>query len=163
MAQEAPPKYINVDGVLVESDALKIAEKVNLYDPNLRVTFLNESARSVGEPPYVIVERCRDGVDRPVFGVWKLDETVLQRIYAADNEKWNVLQRVDETNARAKQQEKRRYKEVMAEAKEITEAVLRSPKSTYTVPESITKGPERGSASKLIKFKDSGKVEPKSR
>jgi hypothetical protein len=150
---QAPPRYTNVDGALVETDALRIAERVHEYDPNLSVKFLASAAQLVAEPPFVVVERCRDGVERPVFSVWKLDETVLQRLYAADNEKWNVLAQLDANNAKVKQREKRRYRDSMDEAKEIVKSVIKSPKSTYTVPESVTKG-EKGSPSKLIKFKD---------
>lgn len=154
MTDQAAPQFIRVQGIPVEKDALRIAEKVHEYDPSLRVQYL-EQAESVGEPPFRIVEHCRDGVDRPVFSVWILDNTVLERIWLADNQKFDVNARLDITNARAKAQEGRRFKEKLEEAHEVTTAVLASPKSSYTVPENITKGEERGSAGKLVTFRDS--------
>lgn len=124
------------DGTLVETDALNIARRVNEYDPNLSVQILTDAQR-VDEPPFRIVERCKDGVTRTVFSVWILDESVLQRIYAADMEKWDVLGRIDQSNAQAKQAETNRYRATMEHAAEITKAVIKSSKDTYSIPQSI--------------------------
>lgn len=146
--------YVDLgQGVLVERDVFDIARRVHEYDSNLRVQFLNDTDITVSEPPYRIVEHCKDGIDRPVFAVWTLNETVIQRIYAADNQKWDVLGRLDKTNDRARQVENHRYREVMAEAKEITAAVVASNKDTYTVPESIVLPGDRGDASKNVIFR----------
>jgi hypothetical protein len=151
--------YLNLgQGVVVEQDVFNIVQRIYEYDPNLKVQFLNDANCEPGEAPYRVVEVCTDSIERPLFSVWTLDEHVLQRIYAADQQKWDVLGRLDKNNASVKAGEKRRYKEVMGEAAEITTAVLRSPKSSYTVPESVTKGEERGSAKKLITFKEGQKL-----
>jgi len=146
-------KLINVGGVLVEQDALRIAERIHEYDPNLKVVFLNDAARSVSEPPYKIVERCKDGVERPVLSCWKLDETVFQKLFLADTARWDVSGRLDGINSQARQAQNRRYKEQRDEAKEIVTTVLKSPKSNYTVPETVVKG-ERGEEGKKITFSD---------
>jgi hypothetical protein len=151
VTDQAAPQYITVQGIPVEKDALRIAERVHEYDPSLRVQFL-EQANSVEEPPFRIVERCKDGIDRPVFSAWTLDEKVLERIYLADNQKWDISGRLDVTNAKAKAQEGRRFKDKLEEAHEITSTVLASPKSTFTVPENILR--EEGEPGKLVKFKD---------
>lgn len=146
--------WVNLgNGVLVERDVYDIARRVTEYDPNLKVQFLNDAALGPGEAPYRIVENCKDGIERPVFSVWVLDETVLQRIFAADNQKFDVQGFVDKTNAKARNNENNRYKEALSEAREITTTVLKSPKSTFSVPEDVLKG-DKGDPNKLIKFRD---------
>lgn len=140
-------------GMVVERDVLDVARRVTEYDPNLKVQYLNDAARGVSEPPYRIVECCTDGIERTAFSVWTLDETVLHRIFAIDNQRWNVLGVLDKNNARAKHDEKQRYRDRMEEGKEIVSTVLRSPKSTYTVPEDVVIG-ERGSSDKQVVFRD---------
>ena len=136
-------------GVLVERDVLSIVQRVHEYDPNLKVQYLNDANCGVGEAPWRIVEVCTDGIERPLFSVWTLDERVLQRIYAADQQKWDVLGRLDRSNARAKSSEKNRYRERMEEAREITTTVLRSPKDTFSVPADIV-DPDRSHKEKVI-------------
>jgi hypothetical protein len=143
--------YIDLGwGVLVERDVLDVARRVNEYDTNLKVQFLNDANCGVDEPPYRIVEVCTDGVERPLFSVWTLDERVLQRIYAADLQKWDVLGRLDRSNAKAKTVENRRYKDRLEEASEITTTVLRSPKDTYIVPRSAIDADAPDSKEKVV-------------
>lgn len=143
---------INGQTVAVEADVLAIAEKIRAYDPNLKVQFLNDAARGVSEPPYRIVELCKDGIERTVFSVWTLDESVLQRIFAADNQKFDVLDGLDKVNARAKQREQTRYKDRLGEAHEITSTVLRSNKDTFSVPADVI-NPQGGSSSEKVVFR----------
>lgn len=150
--------YVDMgNGTFVERDVFAVAQKVAEYDSNLRVQFLNDAARDVGEPPYRIVELCKDGIERPLFSVWILDNTVLQRIFAADTQKWDILTRVDSTNARAKRAEKWRYREEMDAAKEIVATVVASPKDTYSIPDVVLKegtGKEAlADPNKLTKFR----------
>jgi hypothetical protein len=143
---------INGQTVSVEADVLAVTEKIQAYDPNLKVQFLNDAARGVSDPPYRIVEKCKDGVERIVFSVWTLDDTVLQRVFAADNQKFDVLGITDSVNARAKQREQQRYKDKLGEAREITTTVLRSNKDTFSVPANVI-DPEDGSASEKVIFR----------
>lgn len=146
-------ELVRVNGQLVERDVLGIVKKIQEYDPNLKVQYL-ESASSVGEAPYRIVETCRDGIERLVFSVWVLDESVLQRLFAADNQRWNVLSNLEQNNNKVREQQNRRFKEeALGSAREVTNAVLSSPKSTYTVPEDVLLG-ERGNPNTKVKFRD---------
>jgi len=145
------------DGSVVETDALNIARRISEYDSNLSVQYLTDAQR-VDEPPFRIVERCKDGITRPVFSVWILDETVLQRIFAADMEKWNVLERIDNNNAKTKQTEQKRYRDSMGHASEIVKEVIKSSKDTFTVPENVlregTSKESGASTTRLIKFRN---------
>lgn len=119
------------DGQFVERDVLNIIEKIYHYDPNLKVQYLEEAA-SLGDAPYRIIERCRDGQWRTVFYVWQLDERVLERLYAADTQRHNVLGRMDAHNASLRKDQERRYEDKRLEQVDIAKHVLASPKGRYS-------------------------------
>lgn len=145
------------DGVIVERDVLNIVEKIREYDENLCVQYLDPSSGAdFSDAPYRIVEVCPDGMNREVFSVWTLDETVLERIYAADNNKQDILLQLDRNNQAARANQKRRYEDKTLETRDIIESVLKSPKGTYkfkspttgetvTIDDSLTKLPPEGS------------------
>lgn len=120
------------EGVYVEADVLNVVEKIRSYDSNLRVKFLDPALASAGDPPYKIVELCPDGIERVVFGVWELNEQVLERLYAADNTRTNVLVDLHGNNLLAKKEQERRYEEVVSEDRDIIASYLRSPKGRYS-------------------------------
>lgn len=126
-------------GVYVEEDTLRIVNAIRDYDENLRVKYLDpDSGGGLGDAPYRIVEVCPDGHERVVFGVWILDDRILSRLYAADTHKFDICAGIDANNARKRKVDARRYREeVLGEAQEMTEAILRSPKDTYTVPHPV--------------------------
>jgi len=126
------PEIVMVQGIPVERDALRVAEAISEYDENLRLQFVPESA-SVGEPPFRVVERCRDGVERVAMYAWKLDGELLQRIQAADCAARDLDAIITKKNREAKDRLNRRYRELKEEANEIAHAVLKSDKSKYTV------------------------------
>lgn len=124
-------------GVYVEEDALRIVEKVQEYDPNLRVKYCAEFA-SLSDAPYKLVEVCPDGIERVVFDIWELDDRVIQRLYAADTRFHEVEKQLDTINANAKDALKRRYKELEMEASEIAHSVFSSSKDTYRLTDPHT-------------------------
>lgn len=125
-------KMTVVDGVQVELDVLRIAEAIHEYDPNLRVQYL-EQAGSLGDPPFRVIERCRDGVERVAFLAWELDGRLLERIMEADCAKRDLDAIMTKKNRAAKDELNRRYREQLDEAHEISRSILRSRKSKYTV------------------------------
>jgi hypothetical protein len=126
------------EGVYVESDVLNVVEKIRAYDPNLRVKYCDPARSAIGDAPYKIVEVCPDGFERVVFDVWVLDETVLERLHAADNQKHDILSRLDGANLFAKRNEARRYEEQKLEAKDIVSSYLSSPKGRWSFRDSVT-------------------------
>lgn len=131
--------YHWVGGQLVERDALRIAEKVAEYDPSLKIQYLEEAANSiVSDPPFRIVELCPDGIERTVFYAWQLDDRIIERLYAADNRKHNVLAELDKNNAKAKKEVKRNFEEKLIDAHDISAAVARTPKDTYSAKDPFT-------------------------
>ncbi len=132
------------EGVYVENDVLNIVEKIRAYDPNLRVKYADPARAELTDAPYRITELCPDGIERVVFSVWVLDESVLQRLYAADTRKLDVLSSVVKQNEKAAKEQKRRYREEMDQADDYVVSALRSPKGRYTIRD----------GNKLIKIDD---------
>lgn len=126
------PAVRMVNGVAVEEDVLRVAEAVHEYDPNLRVQFLADAA-AIGDAPFRVIEKCRDGVERVAFYAWQLDGRLLDRIYAADCAARDLEAEITKKNRAAKDAINKRYREMEEEAHEISHAVLRSDKSKYTV------------------------------
>jgi hypothetical protein len=120
------------DGSYVESDVLNIVEKIRAYDPNLNIKYCDPALADLDDAPYKIVELCPDGVERVVFYVWKLDETILERIYAADNACNNVLVGLNNNNLIAKKAQERRYEEIRLEDQDIVASYLKSPKGKFS-------------------------------
>ena len=129
-------KFHWVGGQWVESDALRIAERINEYDPNLRVQYLEEAA-SVGDPPFRVVETGRDGKDYTVFYAWQLDNRLLERVQAHDTMRNDVLGDLEKQNEIAKMNLKRRYRERSAHAEELVKFIVESPKDTLTVTDEV--------------------------
>ena len=120
-------------GVAVEQDVLGIVAKLRQYDPNLIVQYLDPDSHSnLTDAPYRIMEHCSDGHLRLVMQVWQLDDRVMERVFAADNERLNVLRALEDHNAKIKLDETRRYREEMEEAKDIVSSVIKSPKGDYS-------------------------------
>ena len=84
--------HVLVDGMIVERDALMIAEAIRDYDENLVVLCVDPNHVSgISEEPFVIAERDDAGVLHPVLRAWTLDQSVLDRIWLADNKKFNTI------------------------------------------------------------------------
>lgn len=125
-------KLVMVEGTVVEADALHIAERVHEYDRNLTVQYLEQAAH-LNEPPFRVIEHCRDGIDRVAFTAWALDERLLQRVYAGDNDKHDVDALITAANRKAKDAQLAASRESMDEANDITKFIIKSPKTRYTV------------------------------
>lgn len=121
-------------GEWVERDVLNIAEKLKEYDENLRLQYLDPSnpEAQVGDPPWRIVEMCRDGLPRVVMTAWELDERILERIYAADTSRRDLLAVIDGHNQRLHAERVRRYEEEKAQDIDIIESYLKSPKGRWS-------------------------------
>lgn len=125
-------------GMTVEQDVLNIVTKIRQYDPNLTVQYLDPDRAEITDAPYMLMEECPDGLRRPVMEIWELDERVLEKIYAADTQRFDVLGDLDEANALASLNQKRRYKEQVAAVSEMVQGILKSPKDTYTATNPVT-------------------------
>jgi hypothetical protein len=125
---------LQIDGYIVDRDVYRIMEKVKEYDPNLEVMFCDPNRAEAFDAPYIIVERCTDGLYRRVFEVWEFNDTVLERIYNADTRKLDVLGKMEQHNAKIRLDRDRRYKEEREEMKDMFAHLIANPKTSYTLP-----------------------------
>ena len=121
-----------VDGAWVEQDALRIAERIHEYCSDLRVQYLDGLAK-LGDPPFRVIEHCKDGKDRILLDAWKLDEFVFQRVVAADIHRTPDLgDLIIIKNAEVKKKVRKYKREQMAEDSRLAASVVTSPKDSYT-------------------------------
>jgi len=125
-------EYINVDGQLVERDALLVAEAINDYDPTLRVICVDPVGSNFNDAPFIIAQVCPDGVMRRIFEAWELNNSVLQRIEAADTTRHDVQAKIDWINAEATKASKSRYKEKRVLIQDMGVSLLKHRKSSFT-------------------------------
>lgn len=131
-------------GMYVQADALNIVEKIRERYPTLDVQYLDPNRfPELTDAPYRIVEKCPDGHVRVVFTTWKLDELVLERIYAADTRKHDVLGILEAKNARAERESNQRFRDRLAEKSDILVHALKSPKSSYSFKKEGEAGVEK--------------------
>src|SRR5688572_6716021 len=131
-------EMVEVEGMLVERDALRIAEAIQDYDENLVLLCLDPAKdHELSEEPFIVAEKCPDGILRPVLRAWQLDDMILMRIKSADCQRVNPLDTIEQITQRIKKENQRRYEEWRAEAKDIAVHVA-GMKSSYTVRDSRT-------------------------
>jgi len=136
--QTKPGEFVDVNGMKVEADALRVAEAIKAYDPNLEVLCVDPSrAEGVSEAPFVIAEYCKDGILRPVFQCWALDNSVLERIKLADGNKIDLNTRIEDARKIIYNERDRRYQEKREESKDIVKHIA-GMKSKYSVRDSNT-------------------------
>lgn len=134
--QTGTEEYVNVEGNLVEKDALAIAERLADYDPNLYIICVDPNVADFTEAPFMVAELCPDGQMRKIMEVWELNNSVIERVMQADTSKYDVLTEMDKINAKIKLNNQQRYEEVMLENKEMATSIIQSPKTSYTFPNS---------------------------
>jgi len=114
-------------GVYVENDVLGVVEEIQRRFPTLDVQFLDPRRfPELTDAPYRIIEHCPDGFDRILFSTWQLDNRVIDRIYAADTSRGNILDRIDQNNTRVREGEQRRFQERLDEAADLAAHVLKA-------------------------------------
>lgn len=125
--------YLMVDGQIVERDALHIAEKIHEYDDRLELYCIDPDKAGITDKPFVVVETYPDGRRMIAFEAWTLDERLMERIYMADQHKFDSLSTVDGMLAKQRAASASRYKEVQEERKEIMLAAVVNPKSSFSL------------------------------
>lgn len=120
------PKLVNVDGMLVEEDALRIAERLAETHPNVAILCVDPELADFNDAPFIVAELCADGQYRRIFEAWQLDERILERVYAADRFTGaDLLARIDAQNAAVKKEQHRRYRDEMAEKADLAAIVMK--------------------------------------
>lgn len=124
---------IAVGGHFVSEKHVRVAEIIKDYDPNLDIEFIPEGQRAAGDKPFRIVHTDpRHGNRYVVCYTDDLDGPLLERIYQMDAAKHgNILSEIDAHNRAVKAIVQKEYEDKMAEAHDIAQHILRSPKSRY--------------------------------
>jgi len=122
------------DGSWVSAKVARVAEIIADYDPRLEVRWLPRDRRAPGDSAFQIVEHCANGAEVVAFSVAteaEFDERVLARIFAADNRRDNVLDRLEAHNAAVRAVELKKALEEQEEARDVAAAVFASPLHSY--------------------------------
>lgn len=125
-------KYVVIDGQIVETDALRIAEKIHDYDHNLNLICADPDTASFSTAPFMVVCRNTDGSYYCVLEAWQLDDRILERLYNSDQRKSNVMDKLESAEARHRKLKEDRYKERVGDGLEMGITALKSGKSTYS-------------------------------
>lgn len=127
------PEMVDVDGAIVEKDALRIAEAIKAYDPNLELLCLDPArADGVSDEPFVLVEKCKDGQMRKIKSYWQLDDRILADVEAADCQRHDLIAVINGRNERVHRERDRRYQELKEERMEIVQHIAGMKSSTVT-------------------------------
>lgn len=130
--------FVVLDGQIVERDALRIAEAIRDYDENLVLLCLDPNkATGISDEPFVVAERGKDGILRPVLRAWVLNEQVLERLYNSDTHRHNVFNDLVSLEDKQRRTARARYQEQREETKDII-AHIAGMKSRYSVRDSQT-------------------------
>jgi hypothetical protein len=127
--------YLVVDGMIVERDALAIAERLKEYDPNLELMCLDSDMNfhDLSDAPFVVCCRRPDGSLYKIFEAWSLDERVIERVAMADGSRTNLLDKLASLEQAKQKEVQDRYQEKHLENTDKFTHALRSPKHTYTL------------------------------
>ena len=86
--------------VEIDDDTVHIIQEIERLWPELRIRYCENP--EIGEAPYLLVERTRDGNDVPIMSIWQLDSRLLDVIHQADTAKHDVLGIIERGNDKAK-------------------------------------------------------------
>ena len=130
--------FVMVDGQIVERDALRVAEAIKDYDPDLEILCLNPEEAGVNDAPFIICHRQSNGVLKRVFEAWALDDRVLDRIRLADGHRGNVIETLEKMEAKIQKDKDDRYKDIVGARNDVVQHVLKGRKSVYTFRDDTT-------------------------
>lgn len=124
---------LTVTGEIVEvpEDLFRIRDEIEDRWPNLWVTYLNpdhatSSARlgpCLGDPPFQIWERTKTG-PQLVFSVWKLDQSVIDRLHLMNGANVDVFAEVEKNNAALRRKAQQEAEESFAEGSDQARSAL---------------------------------------
>lgn len=129
---------IAVDGMLVERDVYGVIQRIQEYDENLRVLYVDPDKSDISDAPYVICEVGRDGKMYKVFEAWSMDERVYQRVVEADQARFNALEIIGEWEKKQEDAINRRYQDASERNRDLIEHVVKSTKSRYSYKDETT-------------------------
>ena len=133
MIYNTKTEFVNVDGQIVERDALRIAEAIRDYDPNLVLLCLDPNREhALSDEPFVVAEADSQGILHPVLKAWILDDHLLDRIKLADQQKVDGFKRLLAMEQEQKKQNDYTYNQQREATKDLVGHIVSDRKSKYS-------------------------------
>jgi hypothetical protein len=132
----------------VDDDVARVVREIERLYPELRVQYCADPA--IGEYPFMVVERTRDGRDEPVLGVWQLDDRLLDLLHEADTTKHDVLKLLDKKNDKVRKGRSDEQLGWRDYCRDLIVHAARHKGSSYTF-----KDPREGHEGEIVKVTDS--------
>jgi hypothetical protein len=133
--------------VEIDDDTVHIVQEIQRLWPELRIRYCENPG--IGEAPYQLVERTRDGRDEAVMSIWQLDSRLLDVIHEADTSKHDVQRILDEKNAKATHLQKERALTWRDYCRDVIVSAARHSGSSYTFSD-----PREGHEGEVVKIHD---------
>lgn len=124
-------KLINVDGHLVEADALRVVESLKAYDPDIEVLCLKPEMAGAGDEPFQVCYN-DNGQLRKIFGCWELNGSLLDRLRACDTKRNNLIAVLDGMEVTIQNENEHRYREEREQDTDLVLHVVRNRRSRYS-------------------------------
>ncbi len=125
-------RLINVDGALVEEDALRIVEQIAEYDPRLHVVCLVPEKAAFNDAPFILCEEQPDGTLRRVFEFWELDARILERIRMSDGQHQSIIKALEDMEAKIKKDAEQKIDDDLAASREKLVAIAANNTNSYS-------------------------------
>jgi hypothetical protein len=144
MAEMLADLPVGVDGHFVSAQVTRVVEAIQDAYPSIRVEWIPPSAREPGDNAFRVLDKRPDGSEYIAFFVRteeEFDSRVLQRLMLSDQSTKSRVTTYDEAVAgerAAKELERRRHEDAMAEANDIAYHVMKSPLHNYKVNDDLT-------------------------
>lgn len=119
--------------VEVDHDIFGVVQEIRDRWPQLQVQFCNPDLADPSDAPYRIIEMGRDGQWYEVMAIWEMDRRVIDRLYDSDITRTDVLRRVEESERKAREEQKLKELAEFEEANDIATHALTSRQSKYKI------------------------------
>lgn len=127
------------DGSFISERISRVVELIRAYDYTLDVEWVPPGARGENDA-FRIIQHKPDGSKYVVMGVRTeedFNETILARLYEGDNNNGDNQRRVEAHNQAIRDYQAKLQQELQEEKNQMAAAVLRSPKSTYKIGNTV--------------------------
>ena len=119
--------------IQVDHDVANVVNEVARLWPDLKIQYCPNP--TLADPPYRVVELCRDGIWRTVLDVWQLDNRLLDMLHNCDSHRVDVLAALDKHNAGVRLTQAETERAWRDAAKDVMASAFKSAKGTYTIPD----------------------------
>lgn len=121
------------NGMWINEKISRLVELIRNYDNHLDVKIIPDHLLQMGDAKFAITERLADGREVVAFYVQseaEFDESVLARIYEADNTKHDVQSAMESHNKAQRALKQKEYEDQMQQAHDEAAFLWKTPKHT---------------------------------